>query len=113
MSGLSAERKYTRTAATLDEGATVASICGDWSAIMHPTGSWLTWRLAVDGAIGSPAAADPTVPRGTLRAAISSQDSTLRRVMAFFSPTETPVHIQRIISMHIHRVNGYKRSVFN
>jgi hypothetical protein len=33
--------------------------------------------------------------------------------MAFFSPTETPVHIQSIVSIHLHGVNGYKRSFSN
>jgi hypothetical protein len=48
-----------------------------------------------------------------LRAAISSQDSTLRRVMASFSPTETRVYIQSILSSHLHGVNGNKRIAFN
>jgi hypothetical protein len=48
-----------------------------------------------------------------LRAATNSQDSTLRRVMAFFSPTETPAYIQGILGIHLDGVNGYKHSVFN
>jgi hypothetical protein len=67
----------------------------------------------VDGATGPAAAADPTVPRRMLRAAISSQDSTVRRVMASFSPTETPVYTQSIVGMHFHGVNAYKPLVFN
>jgi hypothetical protein len=79
---------------------------------MHPTGSGLTRRLPVDRAMGPAAAAD-TVPRETLRAAISSQDSTLRRVMASFSPTVTRVYIQSIISSRLHNVNANNHRLFN
>ena len=65
----------------------------------------------MDGVTGPAAATDP-VPRGTMRAAISSQESTLRRVMALFSHTET-VYIQSIVSSHPYGVNDNRTFILS
>ena len=64
-------------------------------------------------AVTGPAAATDPVPRGTLRAAISSQESTLRRVMALFSHTETAVYVESIVSSHPRGVNDNRTFVLS